>query len=51
MPENFDLINRAAVSHATESKSIAFQTLFMGFSLEDPNICMTLLKFINEMIF
>lgn len=51
MPDQFDLINKAAVAHATESKSIAFQTLFQGFGLEDPNVTMTLLKFINEMIF
>lgn len=51
MPDQFDLIDKAAVSYAKESKTIAFQSLIQGFGYDDPTVCMALLKFINEMIF
>ena len=52
LPDQFDLIEKAAAAYAKESKTIAFQTLIQGFGyINDESMAMTLLKFINEMIF
>lgn len=52
LPDQFGLIEKAAVAYAKESKTIAFQTLIQGFGyINDEDMAMTLLKFINEMIF
>ena len=51
MPDSFDLIDKAAISYARESESTPFQTLIQGFGYNDQVMCITLLKFINQMIF
>lgn len=51
LPDCFDIVEKSAVNYARESKSLPFQTLIRGFGYEDPIMAITLLKFINQMIF
>ena len=48
---SFELIDKAAISYARESESTPFQTLIQGFGYNDQGMVITLLKFINQMIF
>mgnify|MGYP006978340706 FL=1 len=51
MEGSFELIDKAAINYARESESTPFQTLIQGFGYNDQGMVITLLKFINQMIF
>ena len=51
LTESFENINKAASSYAEESASLPFQSLMKGFESNDHTMAITLLKFINQMIF
>ena len=51
LPEVFDIIEKTAVKHAEETGTLPFHGLVQGFGFEDLSMAMTLIKFINEMLF
>jgi len=51
LTESFDDMQKAASAHAVKSESLPFQTLIKGFESNDHTMAITLLKFINQMIF
>lgn len=51
LTESFEDMNKAASSHAVSSASLPFQSLIKGFESNDHTMAITLLKFINQMIF
>ena len=51
MPDSFELIEKAAISYARDSESSPFQPLIQAFGYNDQVMVITLLKFINQMIF
>lgn len=42
---------KSADKYASEKGTLSFINLIQGFGYEDSNMAMTLLKFINEMLF
>tara|TARA_B110000285_G_C15042737_1_gene572662 strand:- start:1087 stop:1359 length:273 start_codon:yes stop_codon:yes gene_type:complete len=51
MADSYDAIEKSAVNYARDSDTIPFETLISGFGYSDASIAITLLRFINQMIF
>jgi hypothetical protein len=51
MADSYDSIEKSAVNYARDTETIPFETLIQGFGYQDQTMVITLLKFINQMIF
>jgi len=51
LPEVFDTMEKSAIKFAEETETMPYKCLIEGFESSDASIAMTLLKFINEMLF